>query len=120
MPPGELDPDLAKALGIDEQTDEAERGVIKYGEESARKRIARSIPEGGVSAFGSAASQQSLDRLLREGRAEFRERDGAAKSGRRTARRGRINPRAAAASSSNPTSIRRATSRRRSPNWSKA
>ncbi len=79
VPPGELDPDLAKALGIDEQTDEAERGVIKYGEESARKRIARSIPEGGVSAFGSAASQQSLDRLLREGRAEFRERDGAAK-----------------------------------------
>ena len=47
--------------------------MIKYGEESTRKRIARSIPEGGASAFGSAASQQSLDRLLREGRAEFRE-----------------------------------------------
>jgi len=71
IPPGELDPDLAKALGIDEETDQAERGgVIKYGEESTRKRVARPMPEGG--AFGSAASQQSLDRLLREGRDEFR------------------------------------------------
>ena len=70
--PGELDPDLAKALGIDEETDAAERGgVIKYGEENSRKR-ARSMPEGGIGAFGSAASQQSLDRLLREGRDEFR------------------------------------------------
>jgi excinuclease ABC subunit B len=69
--PGELDPDLAKALGIDEETDQAERGgVIRYGEENARKRAARPLPEGG--AFGSAASQQSLDRLLREGRDEFR------------------------------------------------
>ena len=34
--------------------------------------------------------------------------------------RGRKNPKAAAASSSNPTSTRRATSRRRSRNWSKA
>ncbi len=31
------------------------------------------MPEGGIGAFGSAASQQSLDRLLREGRDEFRE-----------------------------------------------
>ena len=30
------------------------------------------MPEGGIGAFGSAASQQSLDRLLREGRDEFR------------------------------------------------
>ncbi len=71
VPPGELDPDLAKALGIDEATDQAERGgVIKYGEENARRRVARPMSEGG--AFGSAASQQSLDRLLREGRDEFR------------------------------------------------
>jgi excinuclease ABC subunit B len=70
--PGELDPDLAKALGIDEETDAAERGgVIKYGEENSRKRM-RPMPEGGIGAFGSAASQQSLDRLLREGRDEFR------------------------------------------------
>ena len=71
VPPGELDPDLAKALGIDEDTDQAEReGVIRYGEENARRRFARPMPEAG--AFGSAASQQSLDRLLREGRDEFR------------------------------------------------
>ena len=70
--PGELDPDLAKALGIDAETDAAERGgVIKYGEENSRKRM-RPMPEGGIGAFGSAASQQSLDRLLREGRDEFR------------------------------------------------
>jgi excinuclease ABC subunit B len=70
--PGELDPDLAKALGIDEETDAAERGgVIKYGEENSRKRM-QPMPEGGIGAFGSAASQQSLDRLLREGRDEFR------------------------------------------------
>jgi excinuclease ABC subunit B len=70
--PGELDPDLAKALGIDEETDAAERGgVIKYGEENSRKRM-RPMPEGGIGAFGSAASQQSLDRLLRDGRDEFR------------------------------------------------
>ncbi|MFZ2075247.1 MAG: excinuclease ABC subunit UvrB [Xanthobacteraceae bacterium] len=78
--PGELDPDLARALGIegdDERSpNEDERGgAIKYGEETAsRPRFARSQGEvGGVSAFGSAASQQSLERLLREGRPEFRE-----------------------------------------------
>src|SRR5215472_12016883 len=78
--PGELDPDLARALGIeeDEQADEAapsSGGVIKYGDEvtRARPRVARPQEQGGISAFGSAASQQSLDRLLREGRPEFRE-----------------------------------------------
>ena len=40
--------------------------------------------------------------------------------GRRTARRGRRNPRAAIASSSSPSSSRRATSRRRSATWSRA
>jgi excinuclease ABC subunit B len=81
VPPGELDPDLAKALGIDEEIDagDGERGVIKYGEITpTRSRFARSASLQGeakseVTAFGSAASQQSLDRLLREGRAEFRE-----------------------------------------------
>ena len=80
--PGELDPDLARALGIEEEDEatsspsEGERGgTIKYGEEtSTRSRLARPQGvEGGISAFGSAASQQSLDRLLREGRPEFRE-----------------------------------------------
>ena len=69
VPPGELDPDLAKALGIDEQTDEAERGVIRYGEDTHSIALARSTrsggrppPEGGVaSAFGSArASNRSI------------------------------------------------------------
>jgi excinuclease ABC subunit B len=72
--PGELDPDLARALGIETEEEdgaEGERGgVIKYGDE-------KSLPftQGGKEhfAFGSAASQQSLERLLREGRVEFRE-----------------------------------------------
>jgi excinuclease ABC subunit B len=77
--PGELDPDLARALGIEEeeqsQAEAGSGGAIKYGEETAsRSRVARPQgEEGAVSAFGSAASQQSLDRLLREGRPEFRE-----------------------------------------------
>ena len=50
----------------------------------------------GIGAVGSAASQQSLDHLLREGRDEFRDGDGATRSGRRTGRRGRTNPKAAA------------------------
>ena len=71
--PGELDPDLAKALGIDEPDEASDTaGVIRYGDEN-RSRRARPAPiEGGIGAFGSAASQQSLDRLLREGRDEFR------------------------------------------------
>jgi excinuclease ABC subunit B len=77
--PGELDPDLARALGIEEEEQspaEDERGgAIKYGEETtSRSRFVRpQREEGGVSAFGSAASQHSLERLLREGRPEFRE-----------------------------------------------
>src|ERR1700740_2800396 len=77
--PGELDPDLARTLGIDEDeqspTADERGGAIKYGEETtSRSRFARPRGEaGGVSAFGSAASQQSLERLLREGRPEFRE-----------------------------------------------
>ncbi|MGN6748766.1 MAG: DEAD/DEAH box helicase family protein, partial [Xanthobacteraceae bacterium] len=77
VPPGELDPDLARALGIEEESGEGSGqtgGVIKYGDETASRRHTRPQGEqGGVSAFGSAASQQSLERLLREGRPEFRE-----------------------------------------------
>ncbi len=74
VPPGELEPDLARALGIEEQGDVNDNspGVIKYGEEPTRSRPRPAPNEGGVGAFGSAASQQSLDRLLREGRDEFR------------------------------------------------
>ena len=83
--PGEIDPDLARALGIEEdeageryEEPRAEGGVIKYGDESAaRSRSARHLQsdaaQGAGLAYGSAASQQSLDRLLREGRPEFRE-----------------------------------------------
>jgi excinuclease ABC subunit B len=95
VPPGELDPDLARSLGIEEeeassspppegegsQADSERGGVIRYGEITpARSRFARSTSplhgeakEGGLTAFGSAASQQSLERLLREGRPEFLE-----------------------------------------------
>jgi excinuclease ABC subunit B len=88
VPPGELDPDLARAWGIEEQDGEASSpptpggegsraesargGVIRYGEEPTRTRPRPALNEGGAGAFGSAASQQSLDRLLREGRDEFR------------------------------------------------
>jgi excinuclease ABC subunit B len=74
VPPGELDPDLARALGIDEAEEQhkeaAKRGVITPDMGPAHLRLARPAV-GDVSAFGSAASQQSLDRLLREGRPEF-------------------------------------------------
>ena len=67
---GELDPDLARSLGI-EEPDEAAPAV----RDTSLTRLPRStmpVP-GDINSFGSAASQQSLDRLLREGRAEFRE-----------------------------------------------
>ncbi len=74
--PGDIDPDLAKALGIEEPDDDAAPGVIRYGDGPAHGRLARRPQDGsepsGMGAFGSAASQQSLDRLLREGRDEFR------------------------------------------------
>ena len=66
--------------------------------------------------LGVTASMQSLDRLLREGRAEFNSR----KSGPRTVRRARRNPKAVNHSRSSPTSSRRAISRQRSRIWSRA
>ncbi|MFZ0425491.1 MAG: excinuclease ABC subunit UvrB, partial [Xanthobacteraceae bacterium] len=73
-PLGELDPDLARALGIEERDDETEASVPATG--LAPTRLPRSVMPvpGDMNSFGSAASQQSLDRLLREGREEFRER----------------------------------------------
>ncbi len=79
VPPGELDPDLARALGIEEQESDAEedaRSVITPDMGPARLRLARST-SGEVGTVAGLASQQSLDKLLREGRAEFREGDGA-------------------------------------------
>jgi excinuclease ABC subunit B len=80
VPPGELDPDLARALDIDideqkgDAAKDASRGVITPDMPPARLRLARS---GDVGTVAGLASQQSLDKLLREGRAEFREGDGA-------------------------------------------
>ena len=73
MPPGELDPDLARALGIDEQDGEAEvdaRNVITPDMGPAHLRLKRS-GRGEVGTVAGLASQQSLDKLLREGRPEF-------------------------------------------------
>src|SRR5580700_896685 len=77
---GELDPDLARALGIGDDTeqdgasppsqDKGELGgVITPDMPPKRARIARAD----IGTVAGLASQQSLDRLLREGRAEFRE-----------------------------------------------
>ncbi|MGA8611618.1 MAG: DEAD/DEAH box helicase family protein, partial [Xanthobacteraceae bacterium] len=82
-PLGELDPDLARALGIGDDAEQdgasppaqdgSERGgVITPDMPSKRARIARAD----IGTVAGLASQQSLDRLLREGRAEFREQDG--------------------------------------------
>jgi excinuclease ABC subunit B len=75
--PGELDPDLACALGI-EESDEDFAPSAKSDEPLSRlapTRLPRTVSPlpGDPASFGSAASQQSLDRLLREGRDEFRE-----------------------------------------------
>jgi excinuclease ABC subunit B len=101
VPPGELDPDLARALGVDEEGDnETSRSSRMRGEDRGEgaspqdsespsgplsRRALRDEPgsrpgqvvsphtgkSDGASAFGSAASQLSLDKLLREGREEF-------------------------------------------------
>ena len=121
VPPGEIDPDLARALGIDDPDDDAKvdaRNVITPDMGPAHLRLARPA-FGGVDSVAGLASQQSLDRLLREGRAEFRDSVGD-KVWTRTGRRARKSPKAAARWSSSRTSSRKATSRRRSPTWSKA
>jgi len=72
-PPGELDPDLARALGIDEQNSETEedaRNVITPGMGPAHLRLARRAAAD-VGTIAGLPSQQSLDKLLREGRPEF-------------------------------------------------
>jgi excinuclease ABC subunit B len=80
VPPGELDPDLARALGIDEQDreDKADPSSVitpDMGPARLRRRPAR----GEVGTVAGLASQQSLDELLREGRPEFRQDGGADK-----------------------------------------
>ncbi len=86
VPPGNLDPDLARALGIEEDDQQdvssspspesgsdpesARGGIITPDMPPARARPARSSDIGTVAGL---ASQRSLDQLLREGRPEFRE-----------------------------------------------
>jgi excinuclease ABC subunit B len=94
VPPGELDPDLARAWGIENddgdvdsqdspspraETEQAHEGseqknIIAYGDAPTRGR--RRPARGEVGTVAGLASQQSLDRLLREGRPEFRQGDG--------------------------------------------
>ena len=80
VPPGELDPDLARALGIDEHAGDDEIDTANVitpdmGPARLRRRPAR----GEVGTVAGLASQQSLDKLLREGRPEFCQDDGANK-----------------------------------------
>ncbi len=73
VPPGELDPDLARALGIDEEESgsaDNPRNVITPDMGPAHLRLARPAAAG-IGTVAGLASQQSLDRLLREGRPEF-------------------------------------------------
>ncbi len=74
VPPGELDPDLARAFGLEEQEGnaEADRQVITPDMAPARLRLTRSN-SGQAGTVAGLASQRSLDKLLREGRPEFHE-----------------------------------------------
>ena len=69
-----MDPQLAKELGLD--GDEQETPLQQEAKKNDPKyRLPKAdLPTsgGGISGFGGIASQQSLDKLLREGRAEFR------------------------------------------------
>jgi excinuclease ABC subunit B len=89
--PGEIDPDLAKALGLTEEDDPvAPQEGVEVGESARSRQAALRLPvvlprpgagpQPGLSAFGEtegsavAATAQALEALLREGRPEFRER----------------------------------------------
>ncbi len=87
-----LDPQLAEELGLSDD--------LKHS--PAARRPTAQVPRSGPSAVAARRlrrrRQQSLERLLREGRREFADRQEAGRSGRRTARRGRRNPKAASRS----------------------
>ncbi|MFL6799419.1 MAG: excinuclease ABC subunit UvrB [Xanthobacteraceae bacterium] len=68
-PFGELDPDLARTLGLTE--DDAPAGTQGEGSPAARRIGGAVVPHGHS---GVAATSQALDKLLREGRPEFSER----------------------------------------------
>ncbi|HLK79982.1 MAG TPA: excinuclease ABC subunit UvrB [Xanthobacteraceae bacterium] len=78
--PGEIDPDLARALGIVDDEDQASTGPAATSlstENLARLdplRLPRVMPlPGEGDASGVAATAQALEALLREGRPEFRD-----------------------------------------------
>ncbi len=82
--PGEIDPDLARALGLIDEEDEnssppgttgapAEKSALQEALKDAL-RLPRVIPlPGEGDASGAAATNQALEALLREGRPEFRD-----------------------------------------------
>jgi excinuclease ABC subunit B len=63
---GDLDPELAKALGLDEDS------ALAPGDSDAAERASRRAPFRGTT--GAAATVHALETLLREGRPEFAER----------------------------------------------
>src|SRR5262245_45897090 len=71
-PLGPLDPDLARALGLDDEDEGASQESHNPVPALSPARRARPVPD--TSAIATIASQQSLEKLLREGRPEFSER----------------------------------------------
>jgi excinuclease ABC subunit B len=78
--PGEIDPDLARALGLVDEEDEDSSPPGTTGAPSEKSalqdalRLPRVIPlPGEGDASGVAATNQALEALLREGRPEFRD-----------------------------------------------
>ena len=96
---------LAQALGFEGDDEAADAKT------ATRTASAASAAVTGVTGHRAGAGDRCCARAGR---------NSASGRGRRTARRGRRNPRAASASSSSPTSSPRATSRRRSASWSRA
>src|SRR5215467_15898008 len=116
--PGEIDPDLARALGlVDEEVEDSSR-LDTSGASAGNLdlqdalRLPRVLPlPGEGDASGVAATAQALEVLLREGRPEFREQPWLPHRPPRPEK-----SEAGSVSSSNRISLRRATSPRRSPN----
>src|SRR5437667_4431350 len=85
VPPGELDPELAKALGYGHSDpSKALIGVTpddrdEISDLSEPRREKRHRPSPQPVTLGVTASMQALEKLLREGRAEFAEPDGGTK-----------------------------------------
>ncbi len=79
--PGELDPDLARALGLDGEDEASEASALAGpgagGVPARRERALPAVRQTALQGFGPsgvAATAQALEKLLREGRPEFTER----------------------------------------------